>query len=74
MILVIVMLIVVPLLNIKETDNSLTLAVQLVQRMAVYNSTNPSDFSVCLFFYSFFLSFFVSFLPKESSETIEVIG
>ena len=57
-ILVIVMLIVVPLLNIKETDNSLILAVQLVQRMAVYNSTNPADYSVRPVFLSFFLSYF----------------
>ena len=45
-ILVIVMLIIVPLLNVKESDNTQTLAVQLVQNMAVYNFRNTTLYAV----------------------------
>ena len=41
------MLIVVPLLNINETDNTQSLAVELLQRMAVYNANNSSAYGVC---------------------------
>lgn len=45
-ILVIVMLIVVPLLNIIETDNTQSIAVELLQRMAVYNENNSTAYGV----------------------------
>ena len=45
-ILVIVMLIIVPLLNVKETDNTQSLAVQLVQNMAVYDHYNTTLYAV----------------------------
>lgn len=45
-ILVIVMLIVVPLLNITESDNTQILAVQLVQNMAVYSFNNSTLYQV----------------------------
>jgi hypothetical protein len=45
-ILVIVMLIVVPLLNITESDNTQILAVQLVQNMAVYSFNNNTLYQV----------------------------
>ena len=58
MILVIVMLIVVPLLNVKETDNTQSIAVQLVQNMAVYDYYNTTVYAVrncfrCFFLFSF---------------------
>ena len=40
------MLIVVPLLNIIETDNTQSIAVELLQRMAVYNENNSTAYGV----------------------------
>ena len=45
-ILVIVMLIVVPLLNISEIDNTQLIAVELLQQMAVYNANSTSSYGV----------------------------
>ena len=55
----IVMLIVVPLLNVKETDNTQSLAVQLVQNMAVYNYYNTTVYAVRLYYFTFYLSLLI---------------
>ena len=40
------MLIVIPLLSQNDPDASLRIAVQLIQRLAVLNATNPEEYQV----------------------------
>jgi hypothetical protein len=45
-VLVVVMLVIVPLLNAVDTDNSFSVATHMVLNMAIRNSTDPSNYSV----------------------------